>query len=327
VALKMNVWVKTAVSVGLLALLFWILPWHDVRESFSRMPAGVWFGVLAGFLVGHQLGVLKWRLLVNAGRASLSHIDALRCYSAGLFANLCLPSIVGGDVLRAALAGRATGRPEAALLGGVTDRVIDIAGMGLLIALGGAFSRRALPGWGSELITVALAVGFAGAVLALPLALRRPLHRWPKKIRRRVGRGLVTLRRIIRTPGAAVSALGISLLMQGGFVLLNAWIGRAIGIDVPLAVWFLVWPLAKVAGLMPISLGGLAVRDATMAALLVPFGVPAARGVVCALLWQTVLMAGGLIGGVLWWALSRHDQSSRSVSAASGFTPVRPTSS
>jgi uncharacterized membrane protein YbhN (UPF0104 family) len=81
--------------------------------------------------------------------------------------------------------------------------------------------------------------------------------------------------------------------------------GRSVGIEVPLAVWFLVWPLAKIASLLPISLGGLAVREASLAALLVPFGVPVARSVVCSLLWQTVLIAGGLLGGLTWLILSR----------------------
>ena len=303
--LKLNVWVKSAISLGLLALLFWLLPWAEVRESFGRMPLGVWLGVLAGFLAGHQMGVIKWRLLVNAGRASLAHVDAIRAYSAGLFANLCLPSIVGGDVLRAALAGRATGRPEAAVLGSVADRVIDIAGMGLLIAVGGFLTTGAMSGWQAQVLTVAIAVSLVGGLLALPFVVRRPIRAWPRKLRRPIGRGLVTLRRISRVPGTAATALAISLAMQSFFVLLNAWIGRSIGVDIPLAAWFLVWPLAKVAGLMPISLGGLAVRDATLAALLLPFGVSAARGVVVALLWQTVMIAGGLIGGAIWWALTR----------------------
>ncbi len=110
---------------------------------------------------------------------------------------------------------------------------------------------------------------------------------------------------MLRTPGTAIVALGLSLTIQGSFVLLNSALGRAVGIDVPLAVWFLVWPLAKIAGLMPISLGGLAVREATLASLLAPFGVPFAVGVVCSLLWQTVLIVGGLVGGLTWLALSR----------------------
>jgi len=301
-------WAKAAVSIGLLALLFILLPWGQVREALGRLPPRVWLGVLAGFVLGHALGVAKWRLFVNAARGGLRGIDAALCYSAGLFANLCLPSIVGGDLLRLGLAGKLTRRPEAALWGGIMDRLTDLLSMAILVTAGAILVRTRVEGWLSQVMTVGFVVGAGVLLLLLPLMVRRPLARWPRRLRRPVGRGLVGLRQLWRRPGAAAAGLGLSLSIQGSFVLLNAWLGRSVGIEVDLAVWFLVWPLAKIASLMPISLGGLAVREASLAALLLPFGVPVSRSVVCSLLWQTVLIAGGLLGGLIWLVLhrSRH---------------------
>jgi glycosyltransferase 2 family protein len=225
----MKVWIRVGVSAGILALLFYFIPWSDLRSAIGRISGAVWFTVLAGFLAGHTLGALKWRALVNAGRSTLSMVDAVRCYAAGLFANMCLPSIVGGDVLRAVLAGKATGRAEAAVLGGLTDRLVDMAVVALLVAIGGFFSRDALPGWGVQLMTAAVVIGLITAMIFLPL------------------------------------------------------------------------------------LRGLVVRDATLAALLVPFGVPAALGFIASLLWQTILIAGGLVAGAVWWILGRRTTVSRSV--------------
>jgi uncharacterized membrane protein YbhN (UPF0104 family) len=313
-------WAKAAVSVGLLALLFILLPWGQVREALGRLPPRVWLGVLAGFVLGHALGVVKWRLFVNAARGGLRGIDAALCYSAGLFANLCLPSIVGGDLLRLGLAGKLTRRPEAALWGGIMDRLTDLLSMAILVTAGAILVRTRVEGWLSQVMTVGFAVGAGVLLLLLPLMVRRPLARWPRRLRRPVGRGLVGLRQLWRRPGAAAAGLGLSLSIQGSFVLLNAWLGRSVGIEVDLAVWFLVWPLAKIASLMPISLGGLAVREASLAALLLPFGVPISRSVVCSLLWQTVLIAGGLLGGLIWLVLHR----SRHISfrAANGHVTV-----
>jgi len=305
----MKIWLRIAVSGGLLALLLLLLPWDTVRSAIERLPLSLWVGVLAAFIAGHFLGVLKWRVLVNAGGRPLRMLDAVRCYSAGLFANLCLPSIVGGDVLRAALAARATGSPEAAVLAGVADRTLDVATLGILIAGGGIFAREALPGWGRNALTIALLVVSVTVLVFLPLLIKRPLERWPRRFRRRIGRGLVALRSVSRHPGSAITSLALSLIIQTFFVLLNVAIGRAVGIDVPLAVWFLVWPLAKAAGLLPISLGGLVVRDAAFAALLVPLGVPMALGVLASLVWQSVLIAGGLFAGVVWWIIARYDTS------------------
>lgn len=301
----MKTWARAAVSIALLGLLFYLLPLAQVRDALGRLPPAVWLGVLAGFVLGHTVGIAKWRLFVNAARGGLGRVDATLCYGAGLFANLCLPSIVGGDLLRIGLAGKLSRRPEAALWGGVMDRLTDLLSLAILVTAGGLLVRGSESGWIGRVLAVAALVGAALLVLVLPLLIRRPLARWPRRLRRPVGRGLVGFRQLRRRPGTAVLGLLLSLAIQGSFVLLNAWLGRSIGINVDLAVWFLVWPLAKIASLAPISLGGLAVREASLAALLLPFGVPVAQSVVCSLLWQTVLIAGGLAGGLVWLVLHR----------------------
>ena len=304
----MKPWLKGLISAVLLVLLGLLLPWGQVRDALGRVPPAVWVGVLGGFVAGHSLGIAKWRLFVNAAGAGLTRTNAALCYAAGLFANLCLPSIVGGDLLRMGLAGKLTKRPEAALWGGAMDRITDLLSLSILVTTGGILARGKLAGWTGQVLTVIVVCLCGILFLVVPLLVRRPLARWPRRVRRPIGRGLVGLRQLWRRPRAAAIGLILSLVIQGSFVLLNAWLGASVGISVGLGVWFFVWPLAKIASLMPISLGGLAVREASLAALLLPFGVPVARSVVCSLLWQTVLITGGLLGGLVWLLLhrSRH---------------------
>ena len=82
----MKLWLRILISAGLFVLLFLLLPWAQVRDALLKLPPGTWAFVLAGFVAGHGVGVFKWRLFVNAGRASLRVRDAVQCYSAGLFA-------------------------------------------------------------------------------------------------------------------------------------------------------------------------------------------------------------------------------------------------
>ena len=298
--MRKRVALQATVSVGLLVVLLAVLPWSTLRAAWGRVSWQLWLTALAGFLAGHVLGAVKWRALVNAGRAALRPRDAAGFYGAALFANLCLPGVVGGDLLRAGLAARRTGRPEAAILGGVADRVADAAATALLVLAGALTARGSLPPTAARALETLVVLGAAGTGVLLLLT-RRPLVRWPRRLRRPAGRTLVALRYMVRRPRTALLALGISIAMQAGFVLVNAEIGRAVGIGVPLAVWFVAWPLAKLVGLLPISLGGLVVRDATLAALLAPAGVPMALGVAAGLAWQSVLLGGGLVGALVWW--------------------------
>lgn len=298
--------VRILVSVAILGLLFLILPWEEIAEAARRMSLSLYAVALTGFVAAHALGATKWRRMMTAsgGGARLPARDTVGCYGAGLFSNLFLPTVVGGDVVRAGLAARAMGRrPEAVVFGSVADRLVDFASLGLLLAAGALVAGAEIAGWAGPVGGILGVVALGAGLLLLPLILRRPLNRWPRRFRRRIGRSLVALRHLGRRPGTTLIALGLSLVMQSMFILISAWLGHAVGAQAPLWAWFMVWPLAKVAGMLPVTLGGLGVRDAALASLLVPFGVPLAVGLVASLAWNAVLIGGALFGGLLWWVL------------------------
>ena len=288
-------------SGGVLAVLLFVVPWEQVTAAAAQMTVLLYMLAVAAYVGGHTVGAVKWRMVVGAsGRGGrLSVHDTAGCYASGLFTNLFLPTVVGGDVVRAALAARALGRPEAAVLGSIADRVIDTASLGLLIVVGVAFAGAGVAGWAAPLTVAVLVVVVGVGMLMLPLMIRRPLTRWPQRFRRRIGRTLVALRHLSRRPGAAALALVLSLFMQTLFIVVSARLGHAVGAEAPLWVWFVVWPVAKAAGMLPVSLGGLGVRDAALTSLLVPFGVPAAHGLVASLAWHAVLIGGTALAGVV----------------------------
>jgi glycosyltransferase 2 family protein len=301
---------RILLSAVLLTALFTLLPWDQITAAASRMTLAVYATALAGFAAGHALGAVKWRTMLAAsvGGSPISVRDTAGCYGAGLFFNLFLPTVVGGDVMRATLAARALGRTEAVVLGSVADRIIDFAALALLLGAGVLFAGADMVGWAGPLAGVAAIVVLGTGLLLAPLVVRRSIHRWPRRFRRRGARGMVALRRMARRPRAALLALTLAAAMQCAFILIGAWLGSVVGAHAPLWAWFVAWPVAKAAAMLPVSLGGLGVRDAALAAMLVPFGVPAAYGVVASLAWNAVLIGGALLGGLLAWAIrpGRH---------------------
>jgi hypothetical protein len=300
--------VKLGVSAALFALILAVVPWDKLWSSMRSLDAATWGLVWAGFVGGHALGVLKWRYNVNLGirseRARLGVLDATQCYAAGMFANLCLPSIVGGDALKALLAAKVTGRTEAAVIGGLTERLIDTLALLVLILGGALWSADSMTGWAQSTLQVGALVAVAGATLFTPFVLRVKLERWPRKLRRTIGRALVALRRLTERPQRACVVLGLSLVIQSWFVLLNRELGRGIGVDAPTAVWFFAVPMAKAITLAPISFGGFGLREVTLAGFLEKLALtPRELGVAASALWQTVVVATGLLGGPLWFVL------------------------
>lgn len=292
--------VGSAVTLGLLLLL---LPASEIWAALRSVSPFVWGVSVAAYLTLHLLGVSKWRLLVNTMGSGLPFRQAARAYYVGLFGNLFLPSIVGGDVARAGMALRTVQSKSGLILGSLIDRIQDVVALGLLAGVGAILSPRALDASSRRVFVVFLATLAMGAAVGALVLWFVPLRRVSFKHRRK----LVPVRRAMRaamaSPHTLASALAAGVTLQGALVLLNAWLGHEVGIDIPLYVWLFVWPLAKLSGLLPLTQGGIGVREAALAALFAPFGVSAAKAVATGLVFETVIICGGLLSGAIALAL------------------------
>ncbi|MEO2049271.1 MAG: hypothetical protein ABGX16_22155, partial [Pirellulales bacterium] len=76
----------------------------------------------------------------------------------------------------------------------------------------------------------------------------------------------------------------------------------------------LCWPLAKLAALMPVTMAGLGVRESALILLMQPFGAEASSVAAASLLWQTILFAGGFIGGMVAFSYGSSHQSAKASS-------------
>lgn len=288
---------RVAASVTILAALLWYLPTDRVLAGFRAVGWSLFALVLALFMVGHAVAAAKWWVLLGRG---FPYLAALRAHFAGLAANLCLPGVAGGDVARAAIVSRY--KPiDVLTAGSLGDRLIDMLALALLAATG----LLMLNGAGQIVLVVQVLVLFGVAVLGafyvfpalMPLIAAKipglPAREMLEKMARAFGD-------LGRRPGTLLLALISSSAIQAGFIWLTILLAQATGIDAPTGAWFFAWPLAKILAVLPISLGGIGVREASLSGLMLPFGVEAAAVVAASLIWQAVLIAAGLIGAVAW---------------------------
>src|SRR4029077_18876664 len=86
-------------------------------------------------------------------------------YFAGLFGSLFLPSLIGGDLVRAGLALRLGRSKAGGLLGSFLDRMIDFAALTLLAGLGALLVPGALDARGRRIFLLLGAGALLGAVV------------------------------------------------------------------------------------------------------------------------------------------------------------------
>jgi uncharacterized protein (TIRG00374 family) len=287
-------------GVAVLAVMLHFLPVAIVRRAIAQIPAWFFLAVLLGYLLAHTLGIAKWRMVVNAAGAELDFATSAQCYLGGLFGTLFLPSIVGGDVIRLAVGLRRSPHPAAVLAGNMVDRFLDVTAQAGLVLLGLALLPGSVPENLQTTAHKALLVSIAGIVVlvALSILLHRALLQGRSiRFRRRLARLRHALRRVSRRPYMLLFGWLAGTFIQATFLILTARLAVACGLVLPLRVWLFAWPLAKLAAVLPLTQGGIGVREAALVALLAPFGAPGYLVLAAGLMWEGVIIAGGLIAG------------------------------
>jgi uncharacterized protein (TIRG00374 family) len=299
---------RWAAALAVLAVLFHFLPLAPLRAALARVPPLRFAIILVLYLCAHALGILKWRMVVNTAGSRLDLSTSAQCYLGGLFATLFLPSIIGGDVVRLAVGLARSPRPAAVLAGNVVDRFLDVAAQAALVVLGLLLLPGSLPEEFAALARKLLLVCFAvvAAALFVLLLLWKPLFsRRSFGFRRRFARFRHAFRSVRRSPEIVVFGWMLGLIIQSTFILLNALLAISCGLFLPFRVWLFAWPLAKLAALLPLTQGGMGIREAVLVALLLPFGAPSALTLASGLIWEGIIICGGLLAGLTAFLLRR----------------------
>lgn len=295
-------------AAAVLAALIRFLPFATLRIALSRVPPFHFATILFFYLCLHAIGIAKWRMVVNSAGSQLDFSTSAQCYLGGLFGTLFLPSILGGDLVRMAVGLRSSPRPAAVLAGNAVDRFVDVMAQATLVGIGLLLLPRSLPpqfhALGFRVLALFALVFFVLAFTVL-LVGRFVFGGRSRRILRRIARVRHAFRAMQRTPQVLIAGLLLGLMIQGSFIFLNAMLGVSVGLQLDIRAWIFAWPLAKLAALLPLTQGGMGVREAALVALLLPFGAPSALVLAAGLVWEGIIIAGGLVAGATAYVLRR----------------------
>lgn len=289
-------WLRVVVSLAVAALLLAVVPLDEVLGAIRGVNPWIWIACVGIFVAGHSLNAIKLYLLIGPGGAPAP--ACVRAHFAGIASNLGLPGVAGGDIVRVSYLAPAAGTARV-VMAAVADRLVDSFVLILIAVVAASVAgvppaiSGAMRTGGRWLVVIAVAGLVAG------VAIRRRL--------RRSGRPPLGLSwsRIGERPVAIVLAVSIAIAVQAAFVLANVWLASAVGFNVALAPWFLAWTAAKLSAILPISLGGIGVREAALVSVLAAYGAPPDGALAVGILWQGALISGSLGGFLLTQALSR----------------------
>jgi glycosyltransferase 2 family protein len=283
--------IRGALGIAVVALLIRHYDARPVFHALGRERLSYFIGAIAVYLASQIMTSWRWHLLARMNGINGPFRETLAYYFVGMFTNLFVPGLVGGDAARALYLGRRHQRLAEAIASVVADR-----GIGLLavfwFAAGAALTLRTvkLP---PSVVPVTVSIG----AVALAGWLTSPLlARLATNLGGRLGRLVEPLLVYLRHPAALVPAIILSLALQASLALCQYLLARGLGLETPLATFMLCVPIANVFASLPITLNGLGVREAAYLVLFGYAGLTKPDTIALGLLWFAAIMIGGSTG-------------------------------
>lgn len=296
---------KFVFSVALLTLV--LVRVHPSAILQVLVRANFWLVVAWYALVPIVVWLTAWRWGVLA--PGLSFPTALKYTWIGVFYAHVLPGAISGDIAKGvSLAFKDNAARIGLAASIVAEKVIGLAALLLFFDLacavvyvlyGTAFAEL------RRLAVIALALSLVGIVTGLAVldAAVRFNRNTSKSSPSRLGRAVYRVAAAVRIysdqPMLLLEAFGISVVIHvvnivGLYISL-----RALHVDAGFAFASIVYPVTSVMVLLPLSISGIGVRDATLAILFSLFELPPASGVAMSWLAFLAMVPNILIGGTI----------------------------
>jgi uncharacterized protein (TIRG00374 family) len=301
---------KIAVSIALLALLF-------TRVDVDRLWAGArraslpW---LAAALVVWTLNVAastwRWHLLLQAQDVRMPRRRLFGSFLVANFFSNFLPSNIGGDVIRirdTAPAAQSTALAATVVL---VDRGLGLMGLVLIAALGatmavGMHGQGVLPIWPSWLwagfvLSAAVAVPAMYAPQGVGRLLKPLSFVHPEWVDRQITALTDALARFRDKPSSLVGCFGGAVVVQALVVAFYLTVVHALSIPVTASDLAVIVPLSIVVQMLPLSVNGFGVREATFSFYFSRLGLPIESAVLLSLVAAGITMLHSLSGAAVY---------------------------
>ncbi len=288
-------------SVGVLTLLVLKTPHpNDVIPHHDHWRTALLLGAALLLIFGGiVLQAWRWQqvLRIFDYRVGLGTLTAYTL--AGQFVGNVLPSTIGGDVVRVSRLGATIHSNETAFGSVAIERLTGFVALPALVIVG-FIARPSLLKHAHAFLALGIAAITVGALVAILTAAAHPRlagrfagnDNWMRFI----GVVHVGVDRLRRQPREALGVVGTSVAYQVSVIIAVLCIVRTLELPLPNAAVIAFVPAVAMAQAVPISLGGLGVREGAFVLFFHSFGVTNAKAIAVGLLWYACVLISSMLG-------------------------------
>lgn len=262
---------------------------------------------LSTHVFGIWITAVRWKALLSTQKVRLDTGTLTVTVLIGYFFNNFLPTSIGGDVFRTYDASKKANIP----LSTSASVIIVERFSGVVSAVTYAVAALFLgfTAIGNQSVIIPIVIFFVITVILAFLIINPSVFRLDKisnkfkfmlKLRRKLSNVYKTLMSFKKYKLVLIKALVFSFLLQFAVILNYYLAARALGIDLTLTAFIFIVPVVSTITMIPISIGGIGIRENSLVFIMVAMGIANEKAFLCSLLILFMLILIGMVGGVAY---------------------------
>ena len=314
--------IRILLSIALLWKATSGIDWHALLDSEIKMEPAWLIAAALAICCAFICGGLRWGFIMRSAGFEGSLKSYIALYFAGGLINQGLPSTLGGDSYRAITAthftnddklsaakeldeelhhsvdlGHATPKLRLSFAMTLVDRLLGLAGNNLLGGIGLILGGATLATWGQDLGYAVIGVMLsAGIIIAFILAWTKTRQLLQKILDRlQMNNAMPGIQLVFSWPINIAQALfGIGI--HSCTILAFSFCLRAYGAEAPISSLMIGLPALSLLLMLPISISGWGLREATLSSVLALWGVNPSLTVLASISYGAITVLSVLPG-------------------------------
>lgn len=295
--------------LGTFLILAFILSKVDVRDVVAhirQVPFSLLFLIFLWYVATQFLGVYRWKILLHTQDIDIPFSRLFIVSMKALYFNMVLPTAMGGDVIRGYALYKNANNRSAGVASVLVDRMVGMTAMVGIALFSVLWGGRYLEGTPYTLPIL----GFAALYFFVLCLL---VTSWLKRIARfalqalplkNFSEKIMSFFDVIYSYFAYKKTMGfalvLSLMLQIGVIFTYFFVAVIMNVHVSLFHFFLFMPVVWIISMLPVSIGGLGLREGAFIFLFTKVGIPKEACFSLSILATAIAMFLGLLGGLFF---------------------------
>lgn len=314
---RLTLFIRLGLSVVLIGLLFSLIDRRHFVEHLRSLDVSYFLIGLLCYIISVVLWSVRWYLFIRATGEPATLWRVFKTTITGIFFSMFLPTLVGTDLGRMYEMARDRDDKVGVVSTVLLDRLMGLLTL-VLIALVALLFGYEFVGDGSIPLTIVITTILM--VVGWLLFFNRDLMRsflWVfqlpavKQLEPTLRSLYNALHHLQSQPRLLISTLFVSILNNFFEILCVIFIARALDVHAEPVYFFLFMPLIWLITTIPISIGGLGLREGVFAFFFNQIGVSSEEAVAMSLLYYGCSVVVGFAGGLAFFRASLTDYAGR----------------